>query len=104
MPDASPLEAPSRASPETHQRGHDKVSRIPVKVEATTTMPRKPAWIRAKAPTGPGVMRIKRLLRETGLATVCEDAQCPNLGECSPPPGSPPRSACSRRSSGASMP
>jgi lipoyl synthase len=82
MPDASPLEAPSRASPETHQRGHDKVSRIPVKVEATTTMPRKPAWIRAKAPTGPGVMRIKRLLRETGLATVCEEAQCPNLGEC----------------------
>jgi lipoyl synthase len=82
MPDPSPLEAPSRASPETHQRGHDKVARIPVKVEATTAMPRKPAWIRAKAPTGPGVVRIKRLLRETGLATVCEEAQCPNLGEC----------------------
>ncbi len=45
-------------------------------------MPHKPAWIRAKAPTGPGVARIKRLLRETGLSTVCEEAQCPNLGEC----------------------
>jgi lipoic acid synthetase len=58
------------------------VARIPVKVEPTGQIPRKPTWIRAKAPTGPGVARIKRLLRETGLATVCEEAQCPNLGEC----------------------
>jgi lipoic acid synthetase len=82
MSDPSPLTAPSRRTPETHQRGHDKVARIPVKVEPTGQMPRKPTWIRAKAPTGPGVARIKRLLRETGLATVCEEAQCPNLGEC----------------------
>jgi len=82
MSDASPLDAPSRRSPETHQRGRDKVARIPVKVEPTRVMPRKPEWIRAKAPTGAGVARIKRLLRETGLATVCEEAQCPNLGEC----------------------
>jgi len=77
-----PLIAPSRLSPETHQRGLDKVSRIPVKVERLAEIPRKPAWIRAKAPTGPGVARIKRLLRENRLATVCEEAQCPNLGEC----------------------
>jgi lipoic acid synthetase len=82
MSDPSPLTAPSRRTPETHQRGHDKVARIPVKVEPTGQIPRKPTWIRAKAPTGPGVARIKRLLRETGLATVCEEAQCPNLGEC----------------------
>ncbi len=82
MPNASPLEAPSRYSPDTHQRGHDKVARIPVKIEPAGDVPRKPRWIRAKAPTGPGVSRIKRLLRETGLATVCEEAQCPNLGEC----------------------
>ena len=82
MNEPNPLSAPSRRTPETHQRGQDKVSRIPVKVEPTTQMPRKPAWIRAKAPTGPGVARIKRLLRESGLATVCEEAQCPNLGEC----------------------
>jgi lipoic acid synthetase len=82
LSESSPLAAPSRATPETHQRGRDKVARIPVKVEHTAGTPRKPAWIRAKAPVGPGVARIKRLLREARLATVCEEAQCPNLGEC----------------------
>jgi lipoic acid synthetase len=82
MPKEHPLTAPSRLSPATHQRGLDKVARIPVKVERTAELPRKPAWIRAKAPIGPGVARIKRLLRENRLATVCEEAQCPNLGEC----------------------
>jgi len=76
------LTAPSRSSPETHQRGWDKVSRIPVQVEKDEAPLRKPFWIRAKAPIGPGVARIKRLLRENRIATVCEEAQCPNLGEC----------------------
>jgi len=74
--------APSRTSPESHQRGQDKVSRIPVKVEPTTKAPRKPAWIRAKAPSGQAVTRIKRILREQKLSSVCEEAACPNLGEC----------------------
>ncbi len=78
----SDLDAPSRHSPETHQRGHQKVSRIPVKVEPTREMPRKPKWIRARVPSGPGVTRIKRILRERGLSSVCEEGQCPNLGEC----------------------
>jgi len=82
MSDPAYLQAPSRATPESHQRGKDKVSRIPVKVEPTSQPLRKPSWIRAKAPVGPGVTRIKRLLRESKLATVCEEAQCPNLGEC----------------------
>ena len=82
MTDSTPLTAPSRATPDTHQRGLDKVSRIPVKVESLGTPLRKPEWIRAKAPVGPAVARVKRLLREQGLATVCEEAQCPNLGEC----------------------
>jgi lipoic acid synthetase len=82
MSEPDRLSAPSRATPETHQRGRDKVARIPVKVEHTAQTPRKPAWIRAKAPVGPGVARIKRILREARLATVCEEAQCPNLGEC----------------------
>ena len=43
---------------------------------------RKPAWIRVKAPTGPEVQRVKALLRRQGLHTVCEEAACPNLGEC----------------------
>jgi lipoic acid synthetase len=82
MTDPQSLTAPSRLTPATHQRGHDKVARIPVKVEQTGDPLRKPAWIRARAPVGAGVGRIKRLLRESGLATVCEEAQCPNLGEC----------------------
>jgi len=82
MTDLNPLTAPSRSTPETHQRGQDKVARIPIKVECGGEVLRKPAWIRARAPVGPGVARIKRILRESGLATVCEEAQCPNLGEC----------------------
>lgn len=76
------LIAPSRFSPDTHQRGKDKLSRIPVKVKATTDLPRKPAWIRAKAPQGSGVSRIRGILRDRKLSSVCEEAQCPNLGEC----------------------
>ena len=76
------LDAPSRSRPDTHQRGGEKVSRIPVKVVPTTEVRRKPSWIRAKAPSGQGVTRIKRILRERQLSSVCEEAQCPNLGEC----------------------
>jgi lipoic acid synthetase len=76
------LQAPSRTTPDTHQRGRDKVARIPVKVESTVEVLRKPAWIRAKAPVGAGVRRIKGILRQGQLATVCEEAMCPNLGEC----------------------
>ena len=76
------LSAPSRSTPGTHQRGPDKLARIPVKVEPAAETLRKPDWIRARAPVGPGVTRIKRILRDAGLATVCEEAQCPNLGEC----------------------
>ncbi|HEY5603343.1 MAG TPA: lipoyl synthase [Gammaproteobacteria bacterium] len=63
-------------------RGADKVARIPIKVEPTLNALRKPQWIRAKAPTGPNVARIKNLLRQNNLHTVCEEASCPNLGEC----------------------
>lgn len=45
-------------------------------------LPRKPAWIRAKAPTHPRVQELKSLMREHKLHTVCEEASCPNLGEC----------------------
>ncbi|NEX20889.1 lipoyl synthase [Thiorhodococcus mannitoliphagus] len=82
MTEPASLSAPSRATPDTHQRGKDKVSRIPVKVESQDPPLRKPSWIRAKAPVGPGVARIKKLLRASKLATVCEEAMCPNLGEC----------------------
>ena len=64
------------------QTAEEKVSRIPVKIEKTKKMPRKPEWIRAKAPTDPNVKRLKKILREQKLFTVCEEASCPNLGEC----------------------
>lgn len=62
-------------------RGESKLSRIPIKVVPTDPK-RKPAWIRAKAPVTPEVVRLKSLLREHNLHTICEEAACPNLGEC----------------------
>jgi len=66
-----------------HQlRGASKVARIPVKVEPTTNPLRKPKWIRARAANGARVNELKAVLREHQLHTVCEEAACPNLGEC----------------------
>jgi lipoic acid synthetase len=44
--------------------------------------PRKPDWIRVKAPVSPGYMETRKLMRRLNLATVCEEAACPNIGEC----------------------
>lgn len=74
--------APSRLDPEKFQRGETKLARIPVKVEKTGTLLRKPSWIRARHQGHPRVQEIKRVLREKNLHTVCEEANCPNLGEC----------------------
>ncbi len=43
---------------------------------------RKPAWIRVKAPSHPIYHETRALMREHGLVTVCEEAACPNIGEC----------------------
>lgn len=63
-------------------RGADKVARIPIKVIPTEKMPRKPDWIRVRVPATPRISEIKQKLRKHGLHTVCEEASCPNLGEC----------------------
>jgi lipoic acid synthetase len=63
-------------------RDADKVERIPVKVIATDQLQRKPDWIRVRLPASPDVERIKKILRKNGLSSVCEEAACPNLGEC----------------------
>lgn len=63
-------------------RGADKVRRIPVKVIPTTELPSKPDWIRVKIPASAKINHIKQKLREHKLASVCEEASCPNLGEC----------------------
>ncbi|MGH1441156.1 MAG: lipoyl synthase [Cellvibrionaceae bacterium] len=70
-----------------HQKGEklrdaDKVERIPVKVIATDEVLRKPDWIRVRLPASPDVERIKKILRKNNLSSVCEEASCPNLGEC----------------------
>jgi lipoic acid synthetase len=43
---------------------------------------RKPSWLKVKAPGGPNYMRLKHLMRELDLHSVCEEAHCPNVGEC----------------------
>ena len=82
MSDKKTYKAPSRTTPESHQRGEAKLVRKSVPVELALHPLRKPAWIRAKAPAGPEINRIKRILRERKLSSVCEEAACPNLGEC----------------------
>jgi len=64
-------------------RSADKVARNPIKIHPVEA-PRapKPAWIRAKAPHNGRFREIKRILREHGLHSVCEEASCPNIGEC----------------------
>ncbi|OGT45611.1 MAG: lipoyl synthase [Gammaproteobacteria bacterium RIFCSPHIGHO2_12_FULL_38_11] len=62
--------------------GKDKLSRIPVKIENTASPLRKPDWIRIKLQNNDKVSRIKNLLRENNLHSVCEEASCPNLNEC----------------------
>jgi lipoic acid synthetase len=75
-------QAPSRSTPESHQRKADKLARIPIKVEQPKTVLRKPDWIRIKLPTGDQINRVKQILRNHNLHTVCEEAACPNLAEC----------------------
>jgi len=69
-------------SPPNPNKGESKTARIPIKVVPLDKPLPKPRWIRARAPSGPEVARLKNLLREHQLHTVCEEAACPNLGEC----------------------
>lgn len=65
-------------------RGAEKMARIPIKIVPTEPSQylRKPGWIRAEFTGTEEVARIKSILRENKLHTVCEEARCPNLGEC----------------------
>ena len=63
-------------------RSADKVERIPVKVIPTTDLLRKPEWMRVRLSTSTKVQTIKGILRKHKMATVCEEAACPNLHEC----------------------
>ncbi len=69
--------------PDHDKRGKLKTRIIPIAVQPEDERsPRKPAWIRAKAPTDAKVLNLKKLIRRHKLHTVCEEASCPNLGEC----------------------
>ena len=82
-PDSKHVTArPQRAEPGVKHKGAEKVARIPVKVQPREERVRKPAWIRARSPFHPNVKKLKSVLREQQLHTVCEEAACPNLGEC----------------------
>ena len=69
-------------NPLAKQKAAAKLSRIPVKVEQAEVL-KKPDWIRVKAAsTGTRFYEIKDILRQNKLVTVCEEASCPNIGEC----------------------
>src|SRR6188768_330023 len=62
-------------------KGDAKTARIPIKIVPAETL-KKPPWIRVRASASPRFMEIKKILREHNLHTVCEEASCPNIGEC----------------------
>ncbi len=80
--DITPVKRTRRLEQGEKLRSADKVERIPVKVIPTENIPRKPEWLRVRISASPQVERIKGILRAHKLATVCEEASCPNLSEC----------------------
>ena len=63
------------------QKGDAKTARIPIKVVAAPPLP-KPPWIRVRLGDNARFRAVKQALRTNGLHTVCEEASCPNIGEC----------------------
>jgi lipoic acid synthetase len=74
--------ASSTYNPSEKQKGAGKTARIPIKIVRTEKLP-KPDWIRVKAASpSTRFYEIKDILRANNLVTVCEEASCPNIGEC----------------------
>ncbi len=82
-PARKPTVRPREAyDPTAKQTAHAKTSRIPIKVMQAERL-KKPEWIRVKAAAPNSKFHdIKRILRESNLFSVCEEATCPNIGEC----------------------
>ncbi|NBO11120.1 MAG: lipoyl synthase, partial [Methylophilaceae bacterium] len=76
-----PLNRPPRKLPGTKETSAEKTARIPIKIVPQAPM-RKPEWIRMKVPDSSRFQEIKQVLRNNNLHTVCEEASCPNIGEC----------------------
>jgi len=82
-PPSPPDQPVAGYDPSAKQKAAAKTSRIPIKVVAATEALPKPAWIRVRAASvGSRFHEIKQILREHRLHTVCEEASCPNIGEC----------------------
>ncbi len=61
----------------------DRKARHPEKAHRPDNpSPRKPPWIRVRAPNSPGFLKTREVIKENGLSTVCQEAGCPNVGEC----------------------
>src|SRR5246500_1827948 len=78
----SPVKKSPALEPGVKLSAQEKMARIPVKIEPTVTPLRKPSWIRVQSWATPEVARLKQILRDNRLHTVCEEASCPNIGEC----------------------
>ncbi len=74
-------DAASGSAAGVKETGAAKTARIPIKVVAAERL-KKPEWIRVRAASSPRFYEIKAILREHHLHTVCEEASCPNIGEC----------------------
>ncbi|HPN06508.1 MAG TPA: lipoyl synthase [Hyphomonadaceae bacterium] len=66
----------TKGGPDSRPRHPEKQGR------EDTPLQRKPSWIRVKAPTSEGYLETKKIVRDANLVTVCEEAGCPNIGEC----------------------
>ena len=75
-------ESPRHLSVGRKLRDAEKVRHAEVNLIASDNLQRKPPWIRARIPSGAAVQRVRGILRDRNLVTVCEEAACPNLGEC----------------------
>ena len=61
--------------------GREKTARLPIKIIQTDRI-KKPSWIKMKLPESAKFHEVKSLLKKNQLTTVCEEASCPNIGEC----------------------
>jgi len=77
------LQSAPEYDPLRKQKSAEKTARIPIKIVPLEEVLKKPDWIRVKAASNNSrFAEIKKILRENELVTVCEEASCPNIGEC----------------------
>ena len=66
----------------TDDAGRQTANHSPANAASETLRPRLPDWLKVKMPGGPRYIELKQLMRDSQLHTVCEEAHCPNIGEC----------------------